>query len=314
MADHGRRPLPLPVLLVTGALGAGKTCLINAMLRADHGRALAVIVNDFGAINIDAALLSGTSQPVYGLKNGCICCSLQGDLLRTLGTILSLGGRLDAIVIEASGVSDPRGIIEALFDPVLHAAVRLDAVVTVVDAQDHDSADPLWRAQVRAADFIVLAKTAQAEPDRLAALRATLGAMQKAMVFSADEPGGLPLDVLLAQGTDREARTAAQPGDVSPVLHDTRFVRLDWSSPLAVPLARFQSVIAQLTPQLARAKGFVSFRERPGERCVFQLVGRRASLMPAPTPGIGTELVFIGRTGLFDTERANSALHALHSS
>src|SRR5690606_19863347 len=93
------------------------------------------IVNDFGSINIDAALISEDTEDVIGLKNGCICCSLQGDLLRTLKSVLSSSRQVDHIVIEASGVSDPQGIVEVLMDPVVREAVSLDAVVTVVDAE-----------------------------------------------------------------------------------------------------------------------------------------------------------------------------------
>ena len=101
--------MSVPVLLVTGFLGAGKTSFINQLLQADHGLRIAAIVNDFGSINIDAALLEGAADGVIGLKNGCICCSLQGDLLRTLKIVLNQNPGPDHIVIEASGVADPAG-------------------------------------------------------------------------------------------------------------------------------------------------------------------------------------------------------------
>lgn len=305
--SDGTTPLPVPVLLVTGALGAGKTSLINTLLGAPHGRALAVVVNDFGAINIDEAVLSATGQPVYGLRNGCICCSLQGDLLRTLGTILSLGRRVDAIVIEASGVSDPRGIIEALHDPVLRPAVGLDAVVTVVDAEAHHPDDDLWRAQVLAADIVVLSKTGTAEPGAIARLRETLGRMGKALVLAADEGPGLPVDLLLGRGFQR----GGDAGTDGPPIRDDRFARLEWSSQAPLSLSLFRSTIERLAPELARAKGFVLFHERPGQRFMFQLVGRRASLTPVGGAGSGTALVFIGSAGLFDPHRAAHALDAM---
>lgn len=308
MAEN-RAAAPVPVLLVTGALGAGKTTLINAILRADHGLSLAAVVNDFGAINIDEAILSATGQPVYGLRNGCICCSLQGDLLRTLRAILSVRAAPDAIVIEASGVSDPRGIIEALFDPVLFGVLRLDAVVTVVDAEDHDPADALWAAQLRAADIVVLAKTAAVGPDGLAAIRAILASMHKSLVLVADDQGGVPTDLLL----DRHDRHPEAPthGDGGPIA-DGRFLRLVWSSSTPLSLPHFQATIQSLAPQLARAKGFLSIRERPGEGFLFQLVGRRASLSPAASPVTGTHLVLIGRAEQFDAGRASAALESMN--
>ena len=104
--------MSVPILLVTGFLGSGKTTLINDLLQDEHGMRIAAIVNDFGSINIDAALLESASDEVIGLKNGCICCSLQGDLLRTLKQGLT-NNAPDLIVIEASGVADPEGIIQA---------------------------------------------------------------------------------------------------------------------------------------------------------------------------------------------------------
>lgn len=306
---EGQPPaMPVPVLLVAGALGAGKTTLINALLSADHGLALAVVVNDFGAINIDEAILSATGQPVYGLKNGCICCSLQGDLLRTLRLILAVRAAPDAIVIEASGVSDPRGIIAALFDPVLREAVQLDAVVTVIDAEEYDRADALWMAQVRAADFVCLAKTGTLPASDLAALRAILAPMHKALVFAADADGGVPLAVLFDRG---RRNTSERKVDHLPPLKDDRFVRFEWSSLTPMSLQRFQAMIQALAPQLARAKGFLSVTEHPEQALLFQLVGRRASLMPVRAPRGGTHLVFIGKTGLFDVAGMTSALESI---
>ncbi|MBZ9772185.1 CobW family GTP-binding protein [Mesorhizobium sp. CO1-1-8] len=308
--DEGRQHNPVPVLLVTGVLGAGKTTLINSILQADHGRVLAAVVNDFGSVDIDAAILSATGQPIYGLTNGCICCSLQGDLLRTLRSILSLHNPPDGIVIEASGISFPSGIIEALFDPVLCEAVRLDAVVAVVDAEEYDPADDLWKAQLRAADFVVLSKTATVESRDVASLRAVLSALHKNLVFDSTGDRALPIDLFFGGGFARERsldRISA------PHVADERFVRLEWSCLTPVSLPRFQSAIQVLAPQLARAKGFLSVEGKQGQGYLFQLVGQRASMVPAAKPFIGTQLVLIGPTELFDIQQAKSVLTRLES-
>jgi G3E family GTPase len=299
---------PLPVLLVTGALGAGKTTLINGVLGANHGRKLVAIVNDFGAINIDEIILSSDGHPVYGLKNGCICCSLQGDLLRTIRNIVSFGRPVDGIVIEASGVSDPRGIIEALHDPVLHQVVRLDSVVTVIDVEDHDSADPLWMAQVRAADMIVATKVRNAARCALASLNDLLEAMHKTIAFIADADAVVPFELLFT-GLPRRR----QSGGTSSFLFqaDDRFVQFEWSSQKSVSLAKFQSAIECLTPRLLRAKGFLSFEERPGDCLLFQLVGKRASLAPASRAIAGVHLAFIGKVGLLDVDQAKAVLGSM---
>ncbi|HEV7414578.1 MAG TPA: GTP-binding protein, partial [Tianweitania sediminis] len=138
-----------PVLLVTGFLGAGKTSFVNAMLAQSGRRRIAAIVNDFGSINIDEELIDTRTDTVVGLANGCVCCTLQGDLLRTIKLLLARDLTPEHIVIEASGVADPAGILQALQDPVLWKSARLDGVVCVVDALDYPTrrSDELWRAQ-----------------------------------------------------------------------------------------------------------------------------------------------------------------------
>src|ERR1700753_4390814 len=125
---------PVPVLLVTGFLGAGKPPVVNHLLAHAEGRRMAAVVNDFGAINIDAELIAGASGGVVSLANGCICCSLEGDLLRTIAAILRRSPRPEAIVIETSGVADPSDIVRNLMDPVIWREAPLETVLCVVDA------------------------------------------------------------------------------------------------------------------------------------------------------------------------------------
>ena len=125
---------PVPILLVTGFLGAGKTTVVNHLLAHAEGRRIAAVVNDFGAINIDAELIAGASDGVVSLSNGCICCSLEGDLLRTLATLLRRDPRPEFIVIETSGIADPADIVRNLMDPVIWREAPLETVLCVVDA------------------------------------------------------------------------------------------------------------------------------------------------------------------------------------
>src|SRR6266550_4602214 len=124
----------VPILLVAGFLGAGKTTVVNHLLAHAEGRRIAAVVNDFGAINIDSELIAGASDGVVSLTNGCICCSLEGDLLRTLAGILRRNPRPDHIVIETSGVADPADIVRNLMDPVIWKEAPLDTVLCVLDA------------------------------------------------------------------------------------------------------------------------------------------------------------------------------------
>ena len=143
--------MPVPILLVAGFLGAGKTTVVNHLLAHAEGRRIAAVVNDFGAINIDAELIVGAADGVVSLANGCICCSLEGDLLRTLATILRRSPRPEAIVIETSGVADPADIVRNLMDPVIWREAPLETVICVVDATAPAEAlnDALFRSQLR---------------------------------------------------------------------------------------------------------------------------------------------------------------------
>jgi G3E family GTPase len=300
----------VPVLVVTGFLGAGKTTFINQLLMRSEGRRISAIVNDFGAINIDAELIADAADTVVGLKNGCICCSLQGDLLRTLKLVLSQPVKPNHIVIEASGVADPRGITETLMDPILWHDIRLDAVVAVVDADEVASnparlRDELWRAQVEAADFIALSKTGLSESSG-ETLRAELVWLNKTLVFETDGDA-MPIEALLV--TDRPS---AQPGQAK--VGASRFTSIEWQSSNPVSLDRFQAGMDQLAPRLIRAKGIVNFIERPGQSFLLQLVGRRATLRPFPKFEPGCRLVLIGEVSVIDTETAHARLAEIFTS
>ncbi|BBD36649.1 cobalamin biosynthesis protein CobW [Aminobacter sp. Y103A] len=300
--------MSVPVLVVTGFLGAGKTTFINQLLQRADGRRISAIVNDFGAINIDAELIADAADTVVGLKNGCICCSLQGDLLRTLKLVLSQPVQPDHIVIEASGVADPRGITETLMDPILWHDIRLDAVVAVVDA-DEVAANParlrdeLWRAQVEAADFIALSKTRENSDE---ALRAELVWLNKTLVFETDGDA-LPIEALLV--IDRP-----QPVPGQAKVGASRFTSIEWQSSGPVALDRFQAAIDRLAPKLIRAKGIVSFVERPGQSFLLQLVGRRATLRPFPKFEPDCRLVLIAEASVLDAETAHAGLAEITAS
>lgn len=300
--------MSVPVLVVTGFLGAGKTTFINQLLQRADGRRISAIVNDFGAINIDAELIADAADTVVGLKNGCICCSLQGDLLRTLKLVLSQPVQPDHIVIEASGVADPRGITETLMDPILWHDIRLDAVVAVVDAEEVAAnparlRDELWRAQVEAADFIALSKTRESSDE---ALRAELVWLNKTLVFETDGDA-LPIEALLV--IDRP-----QPVPGQAKVGASRFTSIEWQSSGPVGLDRFQAAIDRLAPKLIRAKGIVSFVERPGQSFLLQLVGRRATLRPFPKFEPDCRLVLIAEASVLDAETAHAGLAEITAS
>ena len=188
-ADPSKRqhkPVQVPILLVAGFLGAGKTTVVNRILRQAGGRRIAAVVNDFGAINIDAELIAGAEDGVVSLANGCICCSLEGDLLRTLANLLRRAPRPEAIVIETSGVADPADIVRNLMDPVIWREAPLETVLCVVDATtapEKLNEDALLRSQLRAADVVALSKLDLADVATRAPLREAIAAHHPAAVI-----------------------------------------------------------------------------------------------------------------------------------
>lgn len=298
--------MSVPILLTTGFLGSGKTSFINRLLQSDHGLRIAAIVNDFGAINIDAEILSGSAEGVIGLKNGCICCTLQGDLLRTIRLLLTQDTTPELIVIEASGVADPAGIIQSLMDPVIWHQASLESVVCVVDAPDTEKRrdDRLWQAQLRAADAICLSKTGELPSEELLHLQANLSKRTGLHIFDMSSP--LPIAVLLGCKSSNDRLS------LGPPLRDDRFEHMEWVHHDAVNMDAFQAFVGEFASKLLRAKGLMSFEDHAG-RFLFQLAGRRAALSKSQdsTSGPRCDLVLIGERASFDREAIRAGLAIL---
>jgi G3E family GTPase len=288
--------VPVPILLVVGFLGAGKTTLVNHVLANAGGRRIAAVVNDFGAINIDAELIAGAADGVVSLANGCICCSLEGDLLRTLAAILRRSPRPEAIVIETSGIADPADIVRNLMDPVIWREAPLETVLCVVDTTAADALDDaLLRGQVRAADIVALSKLDLA--DDAERVRAAVRAINPRCVVVEAPHGRVPMELLFPA----DPALPPAPRDVGrarPV--SDRFESTIWTSDRAVSLPRLQAEIGRLAPRLARAKGFFETIEQPGRRLLLQFAGGRATIAPAgaaPTDDACVRIVFIAEIG-----------------
>ena len=302
--------MAVPILLVTGFLGAGKTTVVNHLLAHAGGRRIAAVVNDFGAINIDAALIAGAADGVVNLANGCICCSLEGDLLRTLAALLRRHPRPEAIIIETSGVADPADIVRNLMDPVVWREAPLDVVLCVVDgaAPAESIGDPLLRAQLRAADVVALTKLDLTDPAETGRLRASVAAAARPRAVVVDAPhGDVPMNLLFPETpTNPAPRTVGRSRPKAD-----RFESFSWTSEQPISLPRFQRAIGMLAPKLARAKGLFGTAEQPGRQTLFQLSGGRATLAQAGPPQPGeplVRLVFIAELGVLSAADVAEAM------
>ena len=168
----------IPVTVLTGYLGAGKTTLLNRILSENHGKKYAVIVNEFGEIGIDNDLIIGADEEVFEMNNGCVCCTVRGDLVRIMEGLMRRKGKFDAIIVETTGLADPAPVAQTFFvDEDVQKNARLDAVVTVADAKwlsDRLKDAPEAKNQIAFADVIVLNKTDLVSKGELAEVEARI--------------------------------------------------------------------------------------------------------------------------------------------
>ncbi|MGO8846121.1 MAG: CobW family GTP-binding protein [Methylocella sp.] len=193
----------IPVTVLTGYLGAGKTTLLNRILTEDHGRKFAVIVNEFGEIGIDNDLVVGADEEVFEMNNGCICCTVRGDLIRIIEGLLKRRGKFDAILVETTGLADPAPVAQTFFvDADVREAARLDAVVTIADAKwlaERLKDAPEAKNQIAFADVIILNKTDLVGPDELDEVEARIRAINPYAKLHKTVNCAVPLDAVLGR-------------------------------------------------------------------------------------------------------------------
>lgn len=204
MSEQPACPAPIPLTLLTGFLGAGKTTLLNRILSEDHGKRYAVIVNEFGEIGIDNDLVVGADEEVFEMNNGCVCCTVRGDLIRVVQGLMKRKGRFDAIIVETTGLADPGPVAQTFFvDDDVKARARLDSVTAVVDAKHvllrlSDSREAA--EQIAFADQIVLNKTDLVDENELKLIEARIRRLNPLAPIHRAQRSNVALDAILGRG------------------------------------------------------------------------------------------------------------------
>jgi G3E family GTPase len=212
---------PIPVTVLTGFLGAGKTTLLNRILREHHGQRIAVVENEFGEIGVDHELVIDADEEIFEMNNGCICCTVRGDLIRILGSLARRRDRFDRVIVETTGLADPGPVAQTFFvDPDIQRDFALDGVVTVVDAVNalrHLDESAECQEQIGFADVLLLNKCDQATPEGLGQLERRLQGMNAAARIHRTVLAEVPLgEVLSLGGFDLDRALQREPAFLEP--------------------------------------------------------------------------------------------------
>ena len=319
--DVGTGPAAIPVTVLTGFLGAGKTTLMNRILNGDHKLRVAVLVNDFGSLNIDAELIVGVESDVISLANGCICCTIRDDLIETTMATINRPERPEYILLEASGVADPSAIMVTFGADCFRDRIRLDSIICVVDAEQVLAVPELMELKIRQmafADVIILNKVDLVDRDQIDQIKAWLDSRFHRYRLVEATHGDVPLEVLLAVGRFDPAQAdlnmhAVEDGGCARLqshhdhpAHDpsTTFSSFCYESDLPVSLEALREVVRQLPSEIYRAKGVIYTSDVPERRAVLQVVGKRVDISLWDAWGERpprTQIVVIGASGGIDT-------------
>ena len=306
----------LPVTIITGFLGSGKTTLLNQILQNDLNQKVAVLVNEFGDINIDSQLLVSYDDDMVELSNGCICCTINEGLVEAVERILAREEKVERLIIETTGVADPLPIILTFVGSDFREFTRLDSVITLIDAEtftpEHFDSEVAYK-QIAYGDILLLNKTDLASREQLTALETYIDSIKRNPRIIQTQYAQVPLPLILDLGLTQidsypEAEHHKHHHHHSHHLEADGFVSLSFKSDKPFDVYKFQKFLNEgLSLEVFRAKGIVWFAGSQ-LRHIFQLCGQRNDIKSEPwsTPPVN-QLVFIGRH--LDTDKLRQQLN-----
>ena len=304
--------------MLTGFLGAGKTTLLNRILSGDHGLRVAVLVNDFGDVNIDSDLVVGVRSGVVSLANGCVCCSIRDDLIEAVMSALDMPERPEYIVLEASGVAEPTGIASTFTLPRLRDRIRLDSVTCVLDAEQVFEVPELMELkiwQVAFADLLILNKVDLAGREQIGRIRAWLDERMSRYRLIEAVRCDVPLGVLLSAGRFGPAHSIKADSHHAPHGPDVTRALATWTYQTDCPLSleALRAAASRLPADVYRAKGIVHTAEIASQPVTLQVVGRRVDLSTGQAwngEPPRTRIVAIGARGATDAAQMKTLFDA----